>query len=80
MQHAYPYRIRGADGEPILRYPLQAGILLHALSLEDLEGMTKHYDEEYGHETSVDVLDMYRRITGEELDMNINADNLGGDY
>ena len=30
--------------------------------------------------SSDDVLDLYRRITGTELDMNINADNLGGDY
>jgi Rab GDP dissociation inhibitor len=43
--------------------------------------ISKSYDATSHFETtSVDVLDMYRRITGEELDMNINADNLGGDY
>ena len=30
--------------------------------------------------SSDDVLDLYRRITGTELDMNINADTLDGDY
>merc|ERR1719498_94100 len=42
--------------------------------------MSNSYDATSHFETtSVDVLDMYKRITGEELDMNINADNLGGD-
>jgi len=27
-----------------------------------------------------DMLDMYKRVTGEELDMNINADSVEGDY
>ena len=37
--------------------PLQPGILLHSLTLDDLDGMTKHYDEEYGHATTSDVLE-----------------------
>ena len=57
VKNAYPYRIEGDDGNPILRYPLQPGILLNSIALEDLEGMTKHYDEDYGHETTEEVLD-----------------------
>ena len=54
---AFPYRIEGEDGKPIMRYPLQPGILLHTITLSDLEGMTKHYDADYGDETSEEVRD-----------------------
>lgn len=27
-----------------------------------------------------DLLSLYKRVTGEELDMNINADSVEGDY
>lgn len=41
---------------------------------KSLDG-TSHFEKDVE-----DMLDLYRRVTGEELDMNINADSVEGDY
>ena len=56
-ERQHPYRVVGEDGELVMRYPLQAGILVNALSLEDLDGMVKHYDEPYSHATEASDFD-----------------------
>jgi Rab GDP dissociation inhibitor len=36
---------------------------------------TSHFEDDV-----VDLLDLYKRVSGEDLDMNISADNVDGDY
>jgi Rab GDP dissociation inhibitor len=36
---------------------------------------TSHFEQDVA-----DMLDLYRRVAGEELDLNINADSVEGDY
>ena len=45
------------------------------------ENLRKSFDATSHFESSSqDVLDLYKRVTGTELDLNINADSTKGDY
>lgn len=54
--------------------PVSDGSADNCFIAKSLDG-TSHFEKDVE-----DMLDMYRRITGQELDMNINADSVEGDY